>query len=149
MVQKIENHSFREGKSMDGCQFSVRMCEKMISIISTLWQLTLCNVLVGHDTPSSIILKQKYHLKWSKNKTIAVFVRGNHTMDSCYFSVRMCEKMISIISTTWQSTLWNVLVGHDTPSSIILKQKYHFKWSKIKIISVFVRENLWMVAISL
>ena len=100
----------------------------MISHISTFWQSNLWNVLVGCNTLSSIILKQKYYLKWSKNKK-AQFSCGE--IYGCHFSVRMCE-IISHISTLRQSNLWNVLVGCNTPSSIILKQKYYLKWSKNK-----------------
>ena len=54
---------------MDGCHFSIKMCE-MISHISSLWQSTQWKVLVGHNTPSTIILKQKYNLQWSKNRKL-------------------------------------------------------------------------------
>ena len=66
MVPKIENHSFLGGNlwtvAISTDFMSVRMCE-MISHISTLCQSTLCNILVGCNKPSSIILKQKCHLK--------------------------------------------------------------------------------------
>ena len=108
---------------------------EIISQILISCQSTTCNVLLRCNTSSSIILKQKYYLRWSKNRKMQfscgeIYGRLLFLLISCLQECVRWSLIISHISTLWQSTQWNVLVGYNTPSSIILKQKYNLKLSK-------------------
>ena len=118
MVQKIENHSFREGKSIDGCHFSEKM-RMTPSHTSQPYANQPYYVIFVRPSQYTFIHYFKAEISFKMVQKIENHsFREGKSMDGYHFSVRMCE-MISHISTLWRSNLWNVLIGHNTPSSTI------------------------------